>query len=79
MTTVFQPPPTWAMTIELDRVTGVPTFNPVWLTWFVKLAEQSPSSEALSVTIVTAPLTGGGTPGSMTFVRGALVSQVPAT
>lgn len=33
----------------------------------------------LSVTIVTAALTGGGTQGSMTFTGGVLTAQVPAT
>ena len=30
-------------------------------------------------TITTAPLTGAGTPGSMTFQSGVLIDQVPAT
>lgn len=33
----------------------------------------------VSVTIVTAPLTGGGAGGSMTFVDGVLTAQTPAT
>lgn len=33
----------------------------------------------LSVVVTTAPLTGGGTPGSMTFTNGILTAQVAAT
>jgi len=36
-------------------------------------------SVGLTVTITTAPLTGGGTTGSMTFFNGRLVAQVQAT
>lgn len=39
----------------------------------------NPLSGGLSVTITTAPLTGGGTPGSMTFTAGILTAQVAAT
>lgn len=39
----------------------------------------NPLAGGLSVTITTAPLTGGGTTGSMTFTNGILTAQVPAT
>lgn len=37
------------------------------------------SQSGLSVTITTAPVTGGGAAGSMTFTNGVLTAQVPAT
>lgn len=37
------------------------------------------SQSGLSVTITTAPVTGGGATGSMTFTNGVLTAQVPAT
>ena len=37
------------------------------------------SQSGLSVTITTAPITGGGTTGSMTFTNGVLTAQTPAT
>lgn len=37
------------------------------------------SQSGLSVTITTAPITGGGATGSMTFTNGVLTAQTPAT
>lgn len=37
------------------------------------------SQSGLSVVITTAPVTGGGTTGSMTFTNGVLTAQTPAT
>lgn len=79
MSTAFQPPPTWAQLAFVDQVTGVVTFNPVWLNWFVLVAARLPLSPPLSTVVVTAPLTGGGTSGSMTFENGTLVAVTPAT
>ena len=33
----FQPPPTWANPVLVDKQTGESKFNPVWLKWFVDL------------------------------------------
>ena len=38
-----------------------------------------PLTGGISTTIVTAPLTGLGTPGSMTFTSGLLTASTPAT
>lgn len=35
----FQPPPTWALPILVDERTKRAQFNPIWLKWFVDLAQ----------------------------------------
>lgn len=35
----IQPPPTYADPVLIDERTGKPRFNPLWLKWFVDLAE----------------------------------------
>lgn len=35
----FQPPPTYAEVVLVDEVTGKPGFNPIWLNWFLTLAQ----------------------------------------
>ena len=47
--------------------------TPLWYNFFKLFAK------GYTGTITTAPLTGGGTTGSMTFENGVLVSQVAAT
>lgn len=39
MAAVFQPPPTWAMPIEINELTQEAHFSPVWLKWFLDLTE----------------------------------------
>lgn len=39
-TSRFQPPPTWALPIIQDPVTGAGIYNPIWLKWFVDLSEK---------------------------------------
>jgi hypothetical protein len=34
----FEPAPTYAEVIQVDPQTGRPTFNPIWLNWFLKVA-----------------------------------------
>ena len=34
----LQPPPTWALPVIKDKVTGVETYNPIWINWFLELA-----------------------------------------
>lgn len=36
----FQPPPTWALPVIVDEVTGKVLFNPIWLKWFVDFSAQ---------------------------------------
>lgn len=50
MSSLFQPPPTFAEVVLVDERTGKATFNPVWLKWFVNL-----------VGIIDASGGGGGT------------------
>lgn len=35
----FQPPPTWALPVLTDERTGRSQFNPIWLRWFVDMAQ----------------------------------------
>lgn len=39
MTGQLQPPPTWALPIIVDATTQEATFNPIWLNWFLLLAQ----------------------------------------
>ena len=39
MATAFQPPPTWALPVLTDERTGKSQFNPIWLKWFVDMAQ----------------------------------------
>ncbi len=50
MTTSFQPAPTYAPVILIDPNKGVPTFNPIWLEWFLQI-----------VALIDASGGGGGT------------------
>jgi hypothetical protein len=114
--TSFQPPPTYALPVVVDELTGKSVFNPIWLRWFIDLSSNLGSGGAgsgsvtsitagtgltggtittsgtialglvptanlqgLTATITTAKLTAGGTNGSMTFTKGLLTAQTPAT
>ena len=35
----FQPPPTYALPVIQDETTGKSTFNPIWLNWFLQVAQ----------------------------------------
>lgn len=39
MATSFQPPPTYALPILVDEKTGRAQFSPIWLKWFVDMAQ----------------------------------------
>jgi hypothetical protein len=39
MTSVFQPPPTYALPVVVDEITGKSIFNPIWLRWFIDLSK----------------------------------------
>ena len=39
MASVFQPPPTYALPVVVDEVTGRSVFNPIWLRWFIDLSK----------------------------------------
>jgi hypothetical protein len=53
-TSVFQPPPTWALPVILDEVSGKAAFNPIWLRWFLDLSQNLGSGGAGSVSSVAA-------------------------
>lgn len=53
-TSVFQPPPTWALPVTVDEVSGKAAFNPVWLRWFLDLSQNLGSGGAGSVSSVAA-------------------------
>ena len=57
MAVIFQPPPTYADPVVVDEHSGRSQFNPLWLKWFVDLAQ-----------LLTAA--GGG--GGGAFAHGAL-------
>jgi hypothetical protein len=63
-----------------NSTTGVFTLSqPAFSDISGNLATSQLPTAGLSVTIITAALTGGGTQGSMTFTNGILTAQVPAT
>jgi hypothetical protein len=39
MASVFQPPPTYALPVVVDEITGRSVFNPIWLRWFIDLSK----------------------------------------
>lgn len=54
----FQPPPTWAMPVIIDEVSGKATFNPIWLRWFLDYTQNltpggTPDPGDVSSTIAT--------------------------
>jgi len=53
-TNVFQPPPTWALPVILDEVSGKAAFNPIWLRWFLDLSQNLGQGGAGSVSSVAA-------------------------
>lgn len=46
----FQPPPTWALPVTVDKVTREAYFNPIWLKWFVDLSRELGAGGATSGT-----------------------------
>ena len=39
MASIFQPPPTYALPVVVDEITGRSIFNPIWLRWFLDLSK----------------------------------------
>ncbi len=63
MTTVFQPPPTWALPVIVDKTSGQGVFNPIWLKWFIDLSKNllpagAGSGSVTSVAALTLGTTG---------------------
>jgi len=78
MTTLFQPPPTYALPVLVDERTGKSAFNPIWLRWFLDLSSGLSSAGAGSGT-VTSVSAGTGLSGGPITTTGALALQVPVT
>lgn len=67
MTAVFEPPPTWADPVIVDKVTGQSQFNPVWLKWFV---------DVVATINATGGGGGGGTQHNLTAgLQGGMANQ----
>jgi len=53
MAGVFQPPPTWALPVIVDEMTGKAIFNPVWLRWFVDFSANVGTGGAGSGSVIS--------------------------
>ena len=53
MATTFQPPPTYALPVVVDEMTGKSVFNPIWLKWFIDLSSGLSSQGAGSGTVTS--------------------------
>jgi hypothetical protein len=69
MATKFQPPPTYALPVSVDEVTGKSVFNPIWLKWFIDLSSKLTITGAGSVASITA---GTGLSGGTITTTGTL-------
>ena len=57
----FQPPPTYALPVITDERTGKAIFNPIWLKWFLDLAQGLTAAGAGSGTVSSINVSGGTT------------------
>jgi len=55
MASIFQPPPTYALPVVVDEVTGRSVFNPIWLRWFLDLSKGLSAGGTPSGAIVGPP------------------------
>lgn len=78
MSTTFPPAPTYAMPIEVDQVTGRQTFSPLWLQWFLSVAQYFTSLGAGGAAVDHNALTGlqGGTGGQYYHLSSAGAAAV---
>lgn len=60
----FQPPPTWAMPVSVNKDTKEGFFNPVWLKWFIDLSKNLDTSGATSATVTNVAALTLGTSGT---------------
>lgn len=76
----FPIPPTYANPMVEDPVTHQYSFSPLWLNWFLQVAQQLTNQPTgISATITTAMLTPStGHQGSMTFQNGILTAETQA-
>jgi len=75
---LFPDPPTFAE-VSIKDSTGQEIFNPLWLNWFLELAQTISGLQGVTATITIAKLTPSGSNGSLTFTNGILTSYVGAT
>lgn len=54
----FQPPPTFALPVITDEHSGKATFNPIWLSWFLQLAQYVSQNSGTNSTIAHNSLQG---------------------
>jgi hypothetical protein len=71
VSSTFQPPPTYALPVIVDELTGRSVFNPIWLKWFIDLSSGLGSVGAGSGT-VTSVTAGTGLSGGPITSTGAL-------
>jgi hypothetical protein len=71
MASTFQPPPTYALPVVVDELTGKSVFNPIWLKWFIDLSSGLSSVGAGSGT-VTSVTAGTGLSGGTIKVTGTI-------
>lgn len=85
---IENPPPLYAQVLnKITPATPESLMGQAWRGWCEWVANSITSlfesvaalNSGLSITITTAPLTGGGAAGSMTFENGRLVDSTPAT
>lgn len=55
MASIFQPPPTYALPVVVDEITGRSVFNPIWLRWFLDLSKGLSAGGTPSGAIVGPP------------------------
>lgn len=75
--------------LKSEVITEINRFDTNWMKWFSRVWEvlqfsglaqnKDDNLPGLTVVITTAPVTGGGAAGSMTFQNGILVAQTQAT
>lgn len=77
----FQPPPTYADPVIVDEITGKSRFNPIWLNWFLTLADLINPAGVGTVTSVGGSFTGGliTVGGSPVTAAGTLALTVAGT
>ena len=69
---VFLPTPTYALPVIVEEKTGIAVFNPIWLDWFLRLAESLTAAGAGSGSVTSVNASGGTT--GLSFTGGPVVT-----
>ena len=69
---VFLPTPTYALPVIVEEKTGIAVFNPIWLDWFLRLAENLGAAGAGSGSVTSVNASGGAT--GLTFTGGPVTT-----